>query len=53
MLCVFFCLRFDNSILLQLLILDPSTLEKTDKGILRHHLFGDKTIKNGTSKISP
>ena len=42
----FFCFRFENSILWQLLILDHNALDKREKNILRHYLFGNKTIQN-------
>ena len=37
-----FCLKFENSILKQLLIL----LDKRGKNILLHYVFGDKIIQN-------
>ena len=40
----FFCFRFENSILKQLLILDHNALDKRRTDILHHNLFGDKII---------
>ena len=43
---VFFCFRFENSILHQQLILDHNALDKRGKNILRPYLLGDKIIQN-------
>ena len=46
----YFCFRFENCILLQLLILDSNALDKRGKNIFRRNLFGDKIIKNCLKK---
>ena len=46
----FFCFRFENNILLQLLILDNNILDQREN-ILCHFLVGDKIIQNCPRKI--